>query len=82
MEYELIENFTDNAHNTVFQTQVLLNGLLAGIGTGYSKKESQQQASQMALVKIRKERDFKQDVLKLSKKEVVVEDDSCEVSED
>jgi ribonuclease-3 len=41
----------------------LLNGLLAGIGTGFSKKESQQQAAQMALKKIKSDEEFIQKVL-------------------
>lgn len=69
LEYELIENFIDNKRNFIFQTQVLLNGLLAGIGTGYSKKESQQQASYMAFQKIKKEKAFAQEMWALCKKE-------------
>ncbi|MDH8701917.1 ribonuclease-3 [Dysgonomonadaceae bacterium PH5-43] len=66
LEFELIENFVDRHSNTIFQTQVLLNGLLAGVGTGHSKKESQQQASQMALAKIKKEKDFKEEVFSIN----------------
>ena len=39
IEFELIEKYTDTEHNPVFQSQVLLNGVVAGMGTGYSKKE-------------------------------------------
>jgi ribonuclease-3 len=56
--FNLVENFTDYNNNPVFQSQVLLNGLLSGFGTGYSKKESQQQASQMALNKIKSDKEF------------------------
>ena len=63
MDFRLLENFTDSNHNPVFQSQVLLNGLLAGIGTGYSKKESHQQAAHMALKRIRTDRDFVDKVL-------------------
>ena len=64
--FELIEKYTDNDYNPVFQSQVLLNGLLAGIGTGYSKKESHQQAAQMALNKVQNNKEFVQDVLNQS----------------
>lgn len=57
-EFHLLENFTDNEHNSVFQSQVFLNGILAGVGTGYSKKESHQQAAQMALKRIKMDRNF------------------------
>jgi ribonuclease-3 len=66
LDFELLENFTDNEHNPVFQSQAKVNGLLAGIGTGYSKKESQQQASRMAMKKIN-EKTFVQEVFSLEK---------------
>lgn len=69
LEYRIIENFLDPDGNQVFQSQALLNGLLAGIGTGHSKKESQQQASQMAMKKIKKEADFCQAVLAVNDRE-------------
>jgi ribonuclease-3 len=58
MEFHLLENFKDKEHNPVFQSQVFLNGILAGVGTGYSKKESHQHAAQMALKRIKADRDF------------------------
>ena len=69
MDYELLENFTDRDNNPVFQSQVLLNNLVAGIGTGFSKKESHQQAAQQALNKIKVDKNFVQEVLDLNKKE-------------
>ena len=69
LDFELLENFTDNEHNPIFQSQVLLNGLLAGVGTGYSKKESQQQASKMALRKIKTEKSFLDDIFSANKTE-------------
>jgi ribonuclease-3 len=63
LEFSLIEKFTDNDNNPIFQSQALLNGLMAGIGTGYSKKESQQQASHMALKKIKTDKDFVQRIM-------------------
>jgi ribonuclease-3 len=64
-QFGILENFMDSEHNPVFQSQVLLNGLVAGIGAGYSKKESHQQAAQMALRKIKTDKVFKQTVLDL-----------------
>jgi ribonuclease-3 len=63
MEFKLLENFTDNDHNPIFQSQVFLNGVLAGIGTGYSKKESHQQAAHMALKRIGTDKEFVNKVL-------------------
>ncbi|MBP6249581.1 MAG: ribonuclease III, partial [Bacteroides sp.] len=48
VSFELIEQFLDQDSNPVFQTEIMIEGLSAGTGTGYSKKESQQNAAQMA----------------------------------
>ncbi|KAA6311737.1 Ribonuclease 3, partial [termite gut metagenome] len=58
ISFALIEQFFDDQSNPIFQTEVLIEGLSAGIGSGYSKKESQQNAAQMALKKIKKSHDF------------------------
>ena len=54
ISFELIEQFLDKDNNPVFQTEVKVEGISAGTGIGYSKKESQQNASKMALSKIKK----------------------------
>lgn len=53
VSFELIEQFFDQESNPVFQTEIRIEGLPAGTGTGYSKKESQQNAAQMAIKKIK-----------------------------
>ena len=58
---ELIEQFLDEEYNPMFHTEVRIEGISAGTGTGYSKKESQQNAAQMALKKI-KDAAFKEEV--------------------
>lgn len=74
LDYELIENFLDNSYTPVFQSRVLLNGLPAGVGTGNSKKESQQQASELALKKIKRDKDFVREVLALNISEQETDD--------
>ena len=69
MDFQLLENFMDKENNLTFQSQVLLNGLLAGVGTGYSKKESHQQAANQALNKIKSDKNFTHEVLELNNKE-------------
>ena len=59
--FELIEQFLDEEYNPMFHTEVRIEGISAGTGTGYSKKESQQNAAQMALKKI-KDAAFKEEV--------------------
>ena len=53
VSFELIEQFLDHDSNPVFQTEIRIEGLPAGTGTGYSKKESQQNAAQMAIKKVK-----------------------------
>ncbi|EFV30954.1 ribonuclease III [Bacteroides eggerthii 1_2_48FAA] len=59
VSFELIEQFLDRDYNPMFHTEVLIENLPAGTGTGYSKKESQQNAAQMALKKIKNDGNFK-----------------------
>ncbi|GHU88783.1 ribonuclease 3 [Bacteroidia bacterium] len=66
LSFTVIENFMDEENNQVFQSQVVLNEIWAGTGTGYSKKESQQQAARMALKKIKSEKEFVERVQALS----------------
>ena len=57
VSFELIEQCYDSDNNPVFPTEIRVEGLSAGTGSGYSKKESQQHAAQMAIKKL-KEDDF------------------------
>ena len=61
VSFELIEQFLDEDYNPMFHTEVRIEGISAGTGTGYSKKESQQNAAQMALKKI-KDAAFKEEI--------------------
>ncbi len=63
VEFCLIKTQSDLHHNPVFQSQVTLGGILGGVGVGYSKKESQQNAAQEALARLRKDKSFQQSVL-------------------
>lgn len=62
VSFELIEQFLDEEYNPMFHTEVRIEGISAGTGTGYSKKESQQNAAQTALKKI-KDAAFKEEIL-------------------
>ena len=53
VSFELIEQSLDKDFSPIFHTEVRIKGLSAGKGRGYSKKESQQNAAQMALKKIK-----------------------------
>lgn len=66
--FDLIESFMDNDGNPVFQTAVCLGDMQIGIGIGYSKKESQQNAAKMAVKKLRTDKEFQAYVAELKKK--------------
>ena len=58
LEYELLEQKKDEHGSPVFRFQVLIEGLEGGIGSGFSKKESQQLASKLTLQRLRREPQF------------------------
>ena len=68
VNFELIESFVDNDGNPVFQTAITLLDEQIGIGIGYSKKESQQNASKMAIKKLRTDKVFQQHISELKRK--------------
>ena len=58
LEYKGLEEGRDEKGSPVFTSQVFLEGLEGCKGTGYSKKESQQQASKETLQLLRREPQF------------------------
>lgn len=62
VSFELIEQFLDEDYNPMFHTEIRIEGISAGKGTGYSKKESQQNAAQAALKKIKNDAPFKEQI--------------------
>ena len=58
LEYKSLEESRDDKGSPVFTTQVFLEGLEGCKGMGYSKKESQQQASKETLQLLRREPQF------------------------
>ncbi len=58
IEFDLIESFVDHENNTVFQTRVTLMGIEGCVGTGYTKKESQQNAAKATMRKVKSEQAF------------------------
>ena len=62
VSFELIEQFLDEDYNPMFHTEIRIEGISAGKGTGYSKKGSQQNAAQAALKKIKNDASFKEQI--------------------
>jgi ribonuclease-3 len=73
ISFDLIEQFLDKESNPIFQSEILIEGLSAGTGVGYSKKESQQNAAKMALKKIQTIPNFLQEVFEVAKKRTEAE---------
>lgn len=58
VEFNLIEQSLDSDQNPIFETQITVENIPAGIGKGYSKKESQQEAAHATLTKIKGDPQF------------------------
>lgn len=58
MEFRELKQERDENKSPVFTTQVFIEGLEGCVGTGYSKKESHQQASKDTLQRLRREPQF------------------------
>ena len=65
ISFDLIESFTDNEGNPVFQTSVMLSNTQIGVGIGYTKKESQQLAAKMAIKKLRTDKSIQKYISEL-----------------
>ncbi len=78
VSFELIEQLLDKDYNPMFHTEVRVGGLSAGTGTGYSKKESQQNAARMALKKIKNDKDFIAEAL-MAKEQITHAEDASDM---
>jgi ribonuclease-3 len=56
--FELVEQKYDEDYNPMFHTEIQIEGVSAGKGTGYSKKESQQNAARLSLKRIKNDGNF------------------------
>ena len=58
VEFNLIEQSLDSDQNPIFETQITVENIPAGTGTGYSRKEAQQEAAHATLTKIKGDPQF------------------------
>ena len=58
MEFQMLKQKKDDNGNPIFNFQVLLEGVAGEQGTGYSKKEAQQQAAKETLQRLKREPQF------------------------
>ena len=66
--FELTDTLNPGTNNPYFETRVVLEGIVAGTGNGYSKKESQQKAAKEALMKLRREPKFLDSIFRAKEK--------------
>ena len=72
-EYKMEETEDAGSNSPVFTSIVTIEGIVAGKGTGYSKKESHQQAAKEALVKLRREPKFLDSIFRAKEKRTAME---------
>lgn len=72
--FELVSSSVDNKNNPVFTSSVFIQNEIFGTGYGYSKKESQQKASQEAIEKLAN-KDILAQVLEKAKIQMAQEQD-------
>ncbi|MGN1375772.1 MAG: ribonuclease III [Prevotella sp.] len=80
--FKLIEQKTDDNNSPTFRYQVIIEDLEAGIGEGYSKKESQQQASKITLQSLRRKPQFIDSVFEAKANRTKMEEEPVEVVPD
>lgn len=69
LEFRLVDSFTDNDNNPIFETSVFIFDIESGSGKGYSKKESHQKASKIALDRINNDKEFLHMILEKKEEE-------------
>ena len=77
VEFELVSENTTGTNSPTFRSRVCIEGIEAGNGFGYSKKESQQLAAKEAMHHIRKKTELYKDIVKKhNQHEDEIKDDS------
>lgn len=65
LSFDLLSTDIDEDNNPIFETAIVIYGKKAGIGKGYSKKESQQNAAKIAVDKVQNDTGFRDIIFKL-----------------
>lgn len=69
VSFEVINSSYDAQNNPIFESCVLVAGINIGSGKGYSKKESHQMASKVAIRSLRENNELQEKILNNAKKE-------------
>ena len=73
LEFKPLSFGKDKEGSPTFSFQVVLEGIACGEGSGYSKKESQQEAAKVTLQYIRKNTKFTDKIFKAKQKRIALE---------
>ena len=73
LEFKPLSFGKDKEGSPTFSFQVVLEGIACGEGSGYSKKESQQEAAKVTLQYIRKNKKFADKIFKAKQKRIALE---------
>ena len=82
IDFVLIEQKKDNSGSPMFQYQVTIEGVEGCTGKGYSKKESQQQASKLTLERLRKEPQYIEAIFAAKGNRTKMEEEPVEIVPD
>jgi ribonuclease-3 len=69
VSFDLIDSFVDENNTPVFKTAVIIVGEQAGLGAGYSKKESQQKAAKEAYTRLHRDTAFRNHIYDLFRRQ-------------
>ena len=73
VEFQLSDSTLDKTGSPVFQTTIVIEGITAGEGTGYSKNERQQLAAREALTKMNRDSAFVESIFDAKAKRTAME---------
>lgn len=76
IDFPLISSDFDKNHSPVFKSAVVINEISVAEGTGYSKKESHQNASKEAIHTLKTNKELKETIIHLSNKNDTAENDN------
>lgn len=76
VSFDLIDSFVDAQNIPIFKTAVLIVGIQAGVGTGYSKKESQQKAAKEAFKRLEHDSEFRNLIFELHEQQQKLHDET------
>ena len=75
MDYKMLKQKKDENNNPVFSFQVIIEGIEGEKGSGYSKKEAQQNASKETLQKLKREPQFVDAIFKAKSNRTKMEEE-------